>query len=133
MGSEPNELAASMSQWQALSAQAEAGVLEIPEGVAFQCDEVCAAYIRHLQDMVGQTKSLIDVEAFGTLDSAQQLGRKFEKISFSGERSLRVVLLQHIDVIELMRSVFRRYFDEAEYSDQRTSKSITDIAEGAGK
>lgn len=130
---EPNELASSMIQWQSLSAQADAGVLEIPEGVAFQCDEVCAAYIRHLQDMLGQTKSLVDVEAFGTLDSARQLGRKFEKIAHSGDRSLRVVLLQHIEVIELMRSVFRRYFDEAEYADQRTLKSIADIAEGAGK
>ena len=130
---EPNELASSMIQWQSLSAQADAGVLEIPEGVAFQCDEVCAAYIRHLQDMLGQTKSLVDVEAFGTLDSARQLGRKFEKIAYSGDRSLRVVLLQHIEVIELMRSVFRRYFDEAEYADQRTLKSIADIAEGAGK
>ncbi|WP_206492725.1 hypothetical protein [Rhodococcus sp. KRD162] len=133
MGSELNDLGSSMQQWQALSSQAEAGVLEIPEGVAFQCDEVCAAYIRHLEQMVGQTKSLVDVKAFGTLDSARQLGEKFERIAYSGERSLRVVLLQHIDVIELMRSVFRRYFDEAEYADRRTLKSITDIAEGAGK
>ncbi|WP_206492716.1 hypothetical protein [Rhodococcus sp. KRD162] len=133
MGLGPSELAASMSQWQALSARAEAGVLEIPENVAFHCDEVCASYIRHLQDMVVKTGRLVDVEAFGTLDSAQQLGRKFERIAHSGERSLRVVLLQHIDVIESMRSVFRRYFDEAEYADQRTSKSITDFAEGTGK
>lgn len=133
MGSELNDLGSSMQQWQALSAQAEARVLEIPEGVAFQCDEVCAAYIRHLEQMVGQTKSLVDVKAFGTLDSARQLGEKFERIAYSGERSLRVVLLQHIEVIELMRSVFRRYFDEAEYADRRTLKSITDFAEGAGK
>ncbi|MGB2720622.1 MAG: hypothetical protein WBG53_21895 [Rhodococcus sp. (in: high G+C Gram-positive bacteria)] len=129
---EPNDLASSMIQWQSLSAQADAGVLEIPEGVAFQCDEICAAYIRHLQDMLGQTKSLVDVEAFGTLDSARQLGEKFERIAFSGDRSLRVVLLQHIEVIELMRSVFKRYFDEAEYADHRTLKSIADVAAGTG-
>lgn len=133
MGSEPNELQISMRQWQLLSAQAEAGALEIPEGVAFKCDDICAAYIRHLQDMVLKTQHLVDAEAFGELDSAKQLGRRFEKISYSGDRSLHVVLLQHIDVIELMRSVFRRYFDEAEYADQRTSKSITEIAEGVGK
>ncbi|CCQ15694.1 putative uncharacterized protein [Rhodococcus sp. AW25M09] len=133
MGSEANELAASMQQWKVLSAQAEAGVLEIPEGVAFQCDEVCAAYIRHLEWMVRQTGYLVDVKAYGTLDSARQLGEKFERIAYSGDRSLRVVLTQHIEVIELMRSVFKRYFDEAEYADQRTLKSITDIAEGVGK
>ncbi|MDI9927443.1 hypothetical protein [Rhodococcus sp. IEGM 1341] len=132
MGSETNELAASMKQWQSLSSQAESGQLEIPDGVAFQCDEVCAAYIRHLTEMLAKTKNLVDVKAFGTLDSARQLGEKFERIAFSGDRSLHVVLLQHIEVIELMRSVFKRYFDEAEYADQRTLKSIDDVAAGAG-
>ncbi|MDV8058090.1 hypothetical protein [Rhodococcus sp. IEGM 1343] len=113
--------------------QAESGQLEIPEGVAFRCDEVCAAYIRHLKDMVVKTQNLVDVEAFGTLDSARQLGEKFERIAFSGDRSLHVVLMQHIEVIELMRSVFKRYFDEAEYADQRTLKSIGEIAEGLGE
>ncbi|MGV8874427.1 MAG: hypothetical protein ACOH2Q_17980 [Rhodococcus sp. (in: high G+C Gram-positive bacteria)] len=133
MGSEMNQLAASMQQWQSLSMQAESGQLEIPDGVAFQCDEVCAAYIRHLKQMVVKTKNLVDVEAFGTLDSARQLGEKFERIAYSGDRSLRVVLTQHIEVIELMRSVFKRYFDEVEYADQRTLKSIGDIAESMGK
>ena len=133
MGFETNELASSMQQWRSLSSQAESGKLVIPEGVAFRCDEVCAAYVRHLTEMLAKTKNLVDVEAFGTLDSARQLGAKFERIAYSGDRSLRVVLMQHIEVIELMRSVFRRYFDEAEYTDQRTLTSIGDIAESLGK
>ena len=133
MGSETNELASSMQQWQALSMQADSGQLEIPEGVAFRCDEVCAAYIRHLKDMVVKTHNLVDVKAFGSLDSARQLGEKFERIAYSGDRSLRVVLTQHIEVIELMRSVFKRYFDEAEYADQRTLTSIAEIGERLGR
>jgi hypothetical protein len=133
VGSETNELASSMQQWQSLSMQAESGQLEIPDGVAFRCDEVCAAYIRHLKDMVVKTQNLVDAKAFGNLDSARQLGEKFERIAFSGDRSLHVVLMQHIEVIELMRSVFKRYFDEAEYADQRTLKSIGEIAGGLGK
>ncbi|MBY4013454.1 hypothetical protein HQP04_17995 [Rhodococcus fascians] len=133
MGSETNELASSMQQWQALSMQADSGQLEIPEGVAFRCDEVCAAYIRHLKDMVVKTQNLVDVRAFGSLDSARQLGEKFERIAYSGDRSLRVVLTQHIEVIELMRSVFKRYFDEAEYADQRTLTSIAEIGERLGR
>lgn len=62
MGVEVNELATSMQQWQSLSSQAESGQLEIPEGVAFKCDEVCAAYIRHLAEMVAKTKNLVDVK-----------------------------------------------------------------------
>ncbi|WP_230591395.1 hypothetical protein [Rhodococcoides fascians] len=122
-----------MQQWQALSMQADSGQLEIPEGVAFRCDEVCAAYIRHLKDMVVKTQNLVDVKAFGSLDSARQLGEKFERIAYSGDRSLRVVLTQHIEVIELMRSVFKRYFDEAEYADQRTLTSIAEIGERLGR
>ncbi|MBY4382582.1 hypothetical protein HQO24_13070 [Rhodococcus fascians] len=133
MGSKTNELASSIQQWQALSMQAESGQLEIPEGVAFRCDEVCAAYIRHLKDMVVKTQNLVDVNAFGSLDSAKQLGEKFERIAYSGDRSLRVVLTQHIEVIELMRSVFKHYFDEAEYADQRTLTSIAEIGERLGR
>lgn len=132
MGSEAGDLEVSFRQWQSLAAQAEAGVLTIPESVAFRCDEACAAYIRHLRWMVVQTKALVDVEAFGTFESSKKLGEKFERISYSGDRSLRVVLMQHIEVIELMRSVFKRYFDEAEYADRRTLASISDIAESLG-
>ncbi|WP_255175818.1 hypothetical protein [Rhodococcus sp. 06-1474-1B] len=76
---------------------------------------------------------MVDVKAFGTLDSARQLGEKFERIAYSGDRSLRVVLTQHIEVIELMRSLFKRYFDEAEYADQRTLTSIAEIGERLGR
>lgn len=121
-----------MQQWRNLSDQAAAGALEIPEGVAFQCDQACAEYLRHLNVMLQMTEFLVDLEAFGTLPSAQQLGRKFKRLADGEERSAAVAIRQHIEVIELMRSVFRRYFDEAEYADQRTSTSITEIAGSLG-
>lgn len=129
MESGTNELWTAMQQWRGLSTQAEAGLMEIPEEVAFECDEVCAAYLRHLSEMLFKTKSLVDVEAFGTLPSAQQLGRKFKRLEDGAEGSAAVAIQQHIEVIELMRSVFRRYFVEAEYADQRTAQSISTIAE----
>ena len=82
--------------------------------------------------MQAGTEYLVDVKAFGDLPSAQQVGRKFERIAYSGDRSLRVVLGQHIEVIELMRSVFRQYFEEADYADQRAAQKLRDVSSGIG-
>lgn len=132
MGSGPNELGAAMLTWRALAAQAESGHLQIPEGVAFQCDKVCAEYILHLELMLEKTKWLVDVKAFGTLPSAQQLGRKFKRLADGEERSAAVTIRQHIEVIQLMRSVFRRYFVETEEVDRSVGARIGDIGSGLG-
>lgn len=132
MGSGPDELGAAMLTWRALAAQAESGHLEIPEGVASQCDKVCAEYTLHLELMLEKTKWLVDVDAFGTLPSAQQLGRKFKRLADGEERSAAVAIRQNIEVIELMRSVFRRYFVETEEVDQSVAARIGGIGADLG-
>lgn len=129
MTSGEGDLSGTMQYWTDLLERADAGAMEIPEGVAFQCDKICADYIDHLADMLAKTKFLVDLDAFGTLPSAQQLGRKFKRLADGAEGSAAVAIQQHIEVIELMRSVFRRYFVEAEYADHRTAQSISTIAE----
>ncbi|MDI6628072.1 MAG: hypothetical protein QME72_10175 [Rhodococcus sp. (in: high G+C Gram-positive bacteria)] len=127
-----DSLAASMQQWRNLSEQAAAGALEIPEGVAFECDQACAEYLRHLNGMLQKTEFLVDLNAFGTLPSAQQLGRKFKRLADGEERSAAVTIRQHIEVIQLMRSVFRRYFVETEEVDRSVGARIGDIGSGLG-
>lgn len=127
-----DSLAASMQQWRNLSEQAAAGALEIPEGVAFECDQACAEYLRHLNGMLQKTEFLVDLEAFGTLPSAQQLGRKFKRLADGEERSAAVAIRQHIEVVQLMRSVFRRYFVETEQVDRSVGARIGDIGSGLG-
>ncbi|WP_256986201.1 MULTISPECIES: hypothetical protein [unclassified Rhodococcus (in: high G+C Gram-positive bacteria)] len=122
-----------MQQWRNLSEQAAAGALEIPEGVAFQCDQACAEYLRHLNGMLQRTEFLVDVDAFGTLPSAQQLGRKFKRLADGEEGSAAVVIRQHIEVVQLMRSVFRRYFVETEELDRGVGARIGGIGAGLGE
>ncbi|MBY4037634.1 hypothetical protein HQO38_11270 [Rhodococcus fascians] len=133
MVSANGDLFDSMKYWQDLSERAEAGLMEIPPGVASQCDQVCAEYIDHLAGMLGKTKFLVDLDAFGTLPSAQQLGRKFKRLADGEERSAAVAIRQHIEVIELMRSVFRRYFVDTEEVDQSVGARVGEIGAALGE
>jgi hypothetical protein len=133
MVSANGDLFDSMKYWQDLSERAEAGLMEIPPGVASQCDQVCAEYIDHLAGMLGKTKFLVDLDAFGTLPSAQQLGRKFKRLADGEERSAAVAIRQHIEVIELMRSVFRRYFVDTEEIDQSVGARVGEIGAALGE
>lgn len=133
MGTNSDSLAASMQQWRILSEQAATGALEIPEDVAFQCDRACVEYLRHLNTMLQRTEFLVDLKAFGTLPSAQQLGRKFKRLADGEERSAAVAIRQHIEVIELMRSVFRRYFVETEELDESVGARIGAIGADLGE
>lgn len=133
VGRNPGDLFDSIQYWRHLSDQAEAGVLEIPEDVAAQCDSACGTYIAHLEGMVQQTEFLVDLDAFGTLPSAQQLGRKFKRLADGEERSAAVAIRQHIEVIELMRSVFRRYFVETEELDESVGARIGAIGADLGE
>ncbi|OZF32777.1 hypothetical protein [Rhodococcus sp. 14-2483-1-2] len=133
MASENGDLFESMQFWKNLSERAEAGLMEIPESVAAQCDQVCADYIDHLAEMLGKTKFLVDLDAFGTLPSARQLGRKFKRLADGEEGSAAVVIRQHIEVVQLMRSVFRRYFVETEELDRSVGARIGGIGAGVGE
>jgi hypothetical protein len=133
MVSANGDLFDSMKYWQDLSERAEAGLMEIPPGVASQCDQVCAEYIDHLAGMLGKTKFLVDLDAFGTLPSARQLGRKFKRLADGEERSAAVAIRQHIEVIELMRSVFRRYFVDTEEIDRSVGARVGEIGAALGE
>lgn len=133
MGQNSGDLFDSMQYWRHMSDQAGAGILEIPEDVAAQCDAACVTYIAHLEGMVQKTEFLVDLEAFGTLPSARQLGRKFKRVADGEERSAAVAIRQHIEVIELMRSVFKRYFVDTEELDRSVGARIGGIGAGLGE
>ncbi|QII02513.1 hypothetical protein BH92_23965 [Rhodococcoides fascians A21d2] len=133
MASGNGNLFESMQYWRDLSERAEAGLMEIPAGVASRCDQVCADYIDHLAGMLGKTKFLVDLDAYGTLPSAQLLGAKFKRLADGEEGSAAAVIRQHIEVIELMRSVFRRYFVDTEAVDQSVGARIGGIGAGLGE
>ncbi|CCQ14286.1 putative uncharacterized protein [Rhodococcus sp. AW25M09] len=120
-GSQPNLIA----HWQQLNAQADAGTITIPADVAAQCDAACVTYIAHLNGMKRKASVLTETKAWGDMKSAQDLQSKFLRLATGTDRSLDVILQQHIDVIESMRMLFRRYFDETETTDAQTAANIT--------
>ena len=114
-----------IAHWQGLNAQAEAGMITIPADVAAKCDAACVTYLEHLDKMKIDATKLAVVTSWGDLPSAQALRDKFLAKATGTDRSLDVILQQHIDVIESMRMLFRRYFDETEATDTQTSANIT--------
>ena len=68
--------------------------------------------------------ALTEVEDWGNLPSAQALRDKFLRLATGKDTSLDVILQQHIDVIDSMRTLFRRYFDETAEVDSRTAANI---------
>ncbi|AJW41795.1 hypothetical protein NY08_3788 [Rhodococcus sp. B7740] len=65
------------------------------------------------------------------MKSAQDLQARFLRLATGTDRSLDAILQQHIEVIESMRMLFRRYFHETEAADTQTSANITALAPGS--
>lgn len=106
-------------------------MITIPADVAAKCDAACVTYLEHLDKMKIDAKKLAVVASWGDLPSAQALRDKFLAKATGTDRSLDVILQQHIEVIESMRMLFRRYFDETEATDTQLSANITALAPGS--
>ena len=117
-----------LTHWQELNAQADAGIITIPTDVAAKCDAACVAYLAHLGRMQRNALAIDITTPWGSLKSAQDLQARFGRLVTGTDRSLDVILQQHIEVIESMRMLFRRYFDETAATDDLTSSSITALA-----
>ena len=117
-----------IAHWQELNAQADAGTIAIPPEVAAKCDAACVTYLAHLNDMKRRASVLTETKSWGDFKSAQDLQSRFARLATGKDTSLDVILQQHIDVIESMRMLFRRYFDETADTDDVTSSNITALA-----
>lgn len=114
-----------IAHWQHLNAQADAGTITIPADVAAKCDAACVTYLAHLDKMKVDARAIDVVTSWGDFKSAQDLQARFGRLATGTDRSLDFILQQHIDIIESMRMLFRRYFDETADTDTQTSSNIT--------
>ena len=114
-----------IAHWQNLNAQADAGTITIPSDVAAKCDAACVTYLAHLDKMKVDARAMDVATPWGAMKSAQDLQARFGRLVTGTDRSLDIILQQHIDVIESMRMLFRRYFDETEATDTQTAANIT--------
>lgn len=120
-----------IAHWQDLNAQADAGTITIPSDVAAKCDAACVTYLAHLDKMKVDARAMDVATPWGALKSAQDLQARFGRLVTGTDRSLDIILQQHIDVIESMRMLFRRYFDETEATDTQTAANVTAITPGS--
>lgn len=126
--SDPNmQLGDAKTYWLDMNAQAELGILDIPVDVASRCDAACVVYLDQLATLIDDTRTLVNVKAYGDLESGQQLGNKFARSARGTPTSLDAVLLQHTEVIQSMRTFFRRYFDGVDTADRQNSESINSV------
>ncbi|MEV0357444.1 hypothetical protein AB0H71_15410 [Nocardia sp. NPDC050697] len=93
-----------------LAGEATEGRLRITDGVAAACAAECDRHVQVLVDLQRRTADLVNVEAFGTLNSATILGDKFRKLAMGGDGSgsFREALQRHIETVQSMADMFRK-------------------------
>lgn len=99
--------------WQQLAAAVDGGELTMELGTARQCAQRCQVLLDQLDELRNRARALGTVEGFGILPSGVTLAEKFSKKAIGGDYSMVQALTDHIEQVELMRTVFetieRRY------------------------
>lgn len=119
-----------MTEFQALAGEVAAGRLRMNDDAAGRCAKACATYIDGLSDLKMLGATLVRLESFGSLRSAQQLGQKFFDLAAGGAGSFEEILQQHIDVAMQIQDVFIKAGAAYTAAEQANEQSIT--AAGSG-
>ncbi|MFC3965784.1 hypothetical protein [Nocardia jiangsuensis] len=101
--------------------------LMLAEGVAERCAQLCDDYAERLLKLQNQTRSIMYVDSFGALRSAQELGRKFEQLAIGGpgSGSFAAALEAHIAVVEAMADMFRKAGAAYQATESGSASDIT--------
>ena len=93
------------STLRSLTTLADSGDLRLADDVASACVNACDAMVDELRLVQLRCRNMSTRSAYGILESAQQLGAKFETKTI-GPGGLEDVLQQHIDTVtQLARPV----------------------------
>ncbi|MFC8046231.1 hypothetical protein [Nocardia sp. NPDC057353] len=94
---------ASNLEWQSVLAAAEAGQVSLDPAVGRDLDRICDNYVTRLSELYQNLRSIAFLEGFGGFPSSEVLQQKFAQKAMGSDRSLEVVLLQHIDAVKLAK------------------------------
>lgn len=92
-------------EWKRLLNQANAGELLLDPEVGKGLDKVCDDQIDRLNTVLDKIGVIGDISGFGTFNSGKILEKKFSETAAGTDRSLEVVVKQHIDAIETVKEV----------------------------
>lgn len=113
-----------MSEFQALSAEVDAGRLRMSNDAADRCALVCERYAEGLQTLKEHGRRMVFIESFGQLDSSRALREKFFRLASGGGGSFEDVIQQHIDAALQMRDVFTKAGAAYKLTDESTSRAL---------
>ncbi len=107
-----------LQHWSDLATAADAGQLFLEPTAARECNQACEEYLSILRVQKQKAVALGDVRGMGEFPSGIALAKKFSLKAVGGENNLADVLQSHIDVVMAMQTVFRKFFDATETTDQ---------------
>lgn len=99
-----------LTQWETLSVAADLGHLYLDADVARRCDNACIAYIEALNLRIEEASTLAEIHMYGSFKAGRKLSEILSKKAVGDENSMVEVLKSHIQVVEKMQIVFRKFF-----------------------
>ncbi|WP_062991453.1 hypothetical protein [Nocardia anaemiae] len=93
------------SEWKRLLDKANAGELSLDPEVGKGLDKVCDDQIDRLNTVLDKIGSVGNITGFGTFNSGKILEKKFSETASGNDRSLDVVIKQHIDSVNTVKQV----------------------------
>ncbi|MGW5573826.1 hypothetical protein ACWEVD_21750 [Nocardia thailandica] len=109
-----------------LAGEAQAGRLVIEFDAAERCAKWCDDYANELRSLTRRAQGLVNVDSFGSLNSAKTLGQKFYDLATggAGTGSFTQATAEHIKVIEAMADMYRKAGAAYQACDAATQAAI---------
>ena len=105
-----------VTYWQALAVAADTGQLYLNSDAAEQCSNACDDYIELLK--------LAHADGWGEFESGKDLRTMFREKAVGGEDNMLDVLQSHIDVVEQMQVVFKKFFTATDNVDETNAADV---------
>lgn len=110
--------------WEALAVAADEGDLFLDPEAASASDLACVEYIAKLRARQSDAKGLASAGLWGDFESGKALERIYAEKAVGGENNMVDVLQSHIDVVEQMRTVFRKFFVDTTATDDGNASAF---------
>ncbi|WP_216906739.1 hypothetical protein [Nocardia noduli] len=93
--------------WRYLSGEAEEGRLYLDESVAKSCRDACNEQIGIYEDLLKDLQIMSAVSGFGRFDCSDELAKMFGQKAISGDGDVHTALIEHIEVLGLIRDTIQ--------------------------
>ncbi|WP_405181365.1 hypothetical protein OG225_09645 [Nocardia sp. NBC_01377] len=93
--------------WRYLSGEAKEGRLYLDESVAKSCRDACNEQIGIYEDLLKDLQIMSTVSGFGRFDCSDELAKMFGQKAISGDGDVHTALIEHIEVLGLIRDTIQ--------------------------